>query len=1099
MSFIDCINQKVASKTLDLSRSKVIKQEYEKLFNEYKTTMPEFRAAKQAATDVVGASKEKLAQKKLSAIREANLQKNNALLYKDYLDNLKPNEPKLPLNEFLIKAEGLANVIGGKTATKIRQGLASIPVAGKVTESVAKKLDLIRKLNPNLRILNSKYSAYPKQVLERLSNTGMTTLKNERGFAAYQGVEANVKTLLAPHNKGIQDVADLFVTFKNRIKKEEIQTDIKKPIDFNKAIADALNNNDTHPIKEVEQAARILRKNTYNGIGQEAVNVGLLKSLKAPKTAPSYFPRMKDVPAIIAKENQLHELITNAVNTRVFPEYEKRIAKIERDTISQIVDIRAKQGELEANLNNVDGEELLSRYQSASKALKDNPKSLLQFIRENGGIYDKDGDIAAMGVTNKTHPGLLRNNRNSVIVDSKGRREFQVGVDDVALRAWETGYFPHLNERPTANDLLDAIGEELGGRKLYSEVDLERVDLKNSAQDFLEELDRKGIDINKEKKINKTIKQSLAKREVELLKKKATRLEEKLKYEQEKFNEIFSEVGDRNQYAKDIASDIIGKLKGDDSNNFDVIVAERGPMKRRTLDFLTDEELKPFMNRNAVEVSEKYAKMTATDIELLKALDGDLNLKGIISKIREDYQELALKASSDEERFAINNERDSNIRDIEAIHGIIRGNYGQPSNPDSGIVRTFRAARQFNFIIRMGGPVLSSIADIAGTTMRHGLPTFYSNIKNLITNLEGFKANIKEARLAGIDERAVRIKKIDGKLAMIVDSSIKGRMAALAEVGEPNFNGKTTLENFINNMTTWMTNLNLMPLWNDTMKTTASVATQQRLFKEVNKLLNGTIKNNNRTYLAFLGIGKEEAEKISSQLKKYGQKERGLFIANTEKWDDPKAVRTYRNAINIDVDRTIVTPKAGDLPLWMRTETGKVIGQFNSFAFASTQQILIAGLQQKDTAFLCGVVQAVSLGMLSYYLKTVNSGRELSKDPAKWLAEGADKSGVTAVFMDANNIIEKVSGQIGFPVGLNPLLGVEESSRYASRGVVGAVIGPTGGLAEDAFRALGLLNEPTKAELNAATRLIPFNNLLYLQYATSEAKKGIAKNLGITE
>lgn len=103
--------------------------------------------------------------------------------------------------------------------------------------------------------------------------------------------------------------------------------------------------------------------------------------------------------------------------------------------------------------------------------------SLTQFLRSRGGLLDVGGDLKAMDAI-KGMPGL---------VSKKG-----LGLDDAALSAWEHGYFPEFSERPSINDLLEAIDEELRGNKRYN------VDEQQTFSDQLamleEELNREGID-----------------------------------------------------------------------------------------------------------------------------------------------------------------------------------------------------------------------------------------------------------------------------------------------------------------------------------------------------------------------------------------------------------------------------------------------------------------------------------------------------------------------------------------------------------------------------------------------------------------------------
>ena len=112
------------------------------------------------------------------------------------------------------------------------------------------------------------------------------------------------------------------------------------------------------------------------------------------------------------------------------------------------------------------------------RKVKDTRQSLTQFLKQNGGLKDFGGELKAMDA-GKQIIGLI-NNKN-------GRN-----LDDMALAAWEAGYFPQSSERPTVNDLLDAISEELGGRKRYNEE--APYSLEDEVNQLAEDLDRIDID-----------------------------------------------------------------------------------------------------------------------------------------------------------------------------------------------------------------------------------------------------------------------------------------------------------------------------------------------------------------------------------------------------------------------------------------------------------------------------------------------------------------------------------------------------------------------------------------------------------------------------
>ena len=558
------------------------------------------------------------------------------------------------------------------------------------------------------------------------------------------------------------------------------------------------------------------------------------------------------------------------------------------------------------------------------------------------------------------------------------------------------------------------------------------------------------------------------------------KLEENYNKERIKFDADF---GDKDLYSSEITDGILSNLKGETRfggvSNYDFKITKRGPLKERTLSFIRDEEVEQFLENDIEAIANRYTRIMGTDVELARKFEGDVNLENRLAKVADEYKALAEKAKSDKERVALQKEKQSVLTDLGALRDIMRGTYGTPDNPDALIVRSGRVARQLNYVTKLGGVVVSSIADMTRTVGVHGLGRFSKGLGRAITNSKGMKLNIAEGQKAG----------------NVLERVLHTRLATLAELTDPLNSGQSIFERFMSNVSNLGTKFNGIALWNDVQKGFASVMTQQRMIEEMDNLVKGTIKKNDRTYLAFLGIDADNINMIKKQIDTHSFKEDSLWVANTEKWTDAEAVSIYRNALNQDVDRTIVSKTAGDVPLWMNTELGKVIGQFKSFTFASTQQVLISGLQQADAAALNGFICSASLGMLVYYLKSGIAGRETSEDPRKWIAEGIDRSGYLGIIMEINNISEKVSRG---KVGINPLIGGEVMSRYVNRNGLGALMGPSFGLGQDTYQIAGAIatGEITESDVRAFRRNLPFQNIFYIQWLFNDMEKGLNQTLG---
>jgi hypothetical protein len=127
------------------------------------------------------------------------------------------------------------------------------------------------------------------------------------------------------------------------------------------------------------------------------------------------------------------------------------------------------------------------------------PKTLLQFIRANGGIWTQDANIgdvraimdkAALSLTNSSRADK-RSKKGKVLPGAKT-------LDEMAEAADEAGYFNNIDEygtgRASVNDLLDAIAEERQGKKRYSIMETERVEAMRAADELFDEAQAYGID-----------------------------------------------------------------------------------------------------------------------------------------------------------------------------------------------------------------------------------------------------------------------------------------------------------------------------------------------------------------------------------------------------------------------------------------------------------------------------------------------------------------------------------------------------------------------------------------------------------------------------
>lgn len=119
------------------------------------------------------------------------------------------------------------------------------------------------------------------------------------------------------------------------------------------------------------------------------------------------------------------------------------------------------------------------------RAKEKKPKTLLQFIREEGGITPNDRNVGDV-------KQYLDKSVFTVLNKKTGKH-----LDDIAVAAQEAGYFPSrmdaYNDRITVNDLLDAIAEDVQTKSVFSLYDDVAVANLEKAQSLYDEAMAIGI------------------------------------------------------------------------------------------------------------------------------------------------------------------------------------------------------------------------------------------------------------------------------------------------------------------------------------------------------------------------------------------------------------------------------------------------------------------------------------------------------------------------------------------------------------------------------------------------------------------------------
>ena len=548
-----------------------------------------------------------------------------------------------------------------------------------------------------------------------------------------------------------------------------------------------------------------------------------------------------------------------------------------------------------------------------------------------------------------------------------------------------------------------------------------------------------------------------------------------------------------NDEISDIVDQTIDTILGhvDGRIPYDNIVSgPRGPLKERLLR-IESKKIQEFLNTDIEEVLRAQVRTMSADIELTKKF-GSPDMAEQIRKINDEANRKIARVDGmldkdgkpvrpevkAKERARLEKARKAAVRDIEGMRDRIRGQYALPSNPDGIVLRAGRVARNLNYMRLLGGMTLSAFPDMAGIVFKHGLTsTFRDGFLPLVSNLKAVRMAGKEVKAAGT------------ALDMILDS----RAMSMAEIGD-DFGRGSKFERAVKSAGTRFGVVSLMAPWNAAMKQFGGMIVMTNMLQASEAIAKGSATAKQIRKLGAGGINTDLAERIHKQFQKYGEIQNGVYLAKAADWDDKLAREAFRAAVVRDVDRIIVTP-GQDKPLWMSTELGKTIGQFRSFNLSAMQRITLSAMQQRDADTLAGIVVALSLGAMTYMAKQLTADRELSDNPVVWATNAFDWSGLGGWMMDVNNIAEKASrGR----VGLSGLTG-EQMSRYQSRNVVGAFLGPTPDAISDIFQVSGSVfaGDTSKSDLHKIRGLLPFQNLFYIRSLLNQVEDVTGDTIGL--
>jgi len=508
------------------------------------------------------------------------------------------------------------------------------------------------------------------------------------------------------------------------------------------------------------------------------------------------------------------------------------------------------------------------------------------------------------------------------------------------------------------------------------------------------------------------------------------------------------------------------------ADQFDWISSPSGT-KARTFE-IPDKLIDKFLESDAEVLLRHHTKTMGMDIELTRKF-GEIDMRSVIEEVSSEYQRLIDETSDLARRRALKKSLEDDLRDIRGLRDRLRGTYGASKDPHAMASRFIRVMKSFNVLVGMGGAVVSSVPDVVRTVMVEGVENTYS---------KGMKHMFKQS--------GSQIKKMQKKemrqAAIAVDAVLGLRSAAFSDVGDL-FGARFGIERKLNQSTATFFMLNGLNYWNQALKEFAGNVTTLRMTEGIMKPWSRLSRSDKEKFLKN-GIDEQDHGRMQALIKQHGERVDGEWMPNTELWGDSTMRTSFRNALNQNVERIIVTPGAGDRALWTSRELGSLLTQFKSYGQGAMVRVLTSGLQEKDAAFWQGAFLMIGLASLVNEFKRMQYGIKSDEDFDEKLINAIDRSGVLGWFTDVNNSIEKISD---FNVGVRPAFTDENINYMPGQAKLASAFGPTVNTVLNTASVAGdVISGNVDATTGKNTRFItPYSNIPYMDPAFDVVQRGI--------
>lgn len=563
------------------------------------------------------------------------------------------------------------------------------------------------------------------------------------------------------------------------------------------------------------------------------------------------------------------------------------------------------------------------------------------------------------------------------------------------------------------------------------------------------------------------------------------------------------------EIAHKVAMNIRGTERGlMDWRILDGAAPESGRLKGIKLQ-IPDKELEPFLVNDINTLMHSYRK-TVYPQALMTEKFGDRHMLGAFSDMRDEYQtgrQLLLKNLQDARAAGDQKTLDAiggkggqldlyerqykdNIRDLSAIRDRAYGFYGQPKDPGAMYIRVASGIRYVNAASKLGTATLSHFGDIGGIMMRYGMGNTIAAMAKMGSSMELAKMSMQQAQRFG------------AALDLFMNThNIMNTTSALLQ-GYEHSGSQGKVLNALSNVTRGLTTISGETPLITLTQSLASMMGGDEIARTAGKLASGgKVPDSVLRRLAAGGLDADALKAIGKFDDLHGQDVNGIRMMNSHLWtgsEGQAAAKAVQSAILREAHSVTLRPGIADTPLHMSTWWGRSIQQFNSFAFAAQNAVLmpmVQGLSRADPRMATGLLALSGMGFLSYLTHRIAAGKEPEfNHPTRMALEIADKSNLTGAF---GRFLFPLAGQVGASNisryfdqdAENSLLGstFQEGVDLIHRQLPGRLIGSMTGAAPENKKPLAF----RRSDLHAIRKLVPANNLWWARSAIDSGEDAI--------